>query len=132
MLRPFQDFAPSYIDDVFDYSRSMNVREKRTWNCIDTTFGGFQHLCASINVGKPQSVYIAIRHAYKSCILLLVASKKIQLVGCIVGKHGVLPDLKKKDQDYHRMAFTSRCQGTSKVTWLSDVLAQVLARVTPG
>ena len=80
LLRPVRDFAPSYFDDLFVHSRSMSgktdVEVHRT------------HVRQVLKLMRKHKLYVNL----KKCIF---AASEIPLLGCIVGKHGVLPDPEK-------------------------------------
>ena len=90
LLRPVQDFAPSYFDDVFVHSRAMG--EKTDVEVYRT------HIRQVLTLMRKYKLYANL----KKCVF---AASEVPFLGCIVGKHGVRPDPKKS-----RRSPTGPCQ----------------------
>uniref|UniRef100_A0AAV1U5S8 Reverse transcriptase domain-containing protein n=1 Tax=Peronospora matthiolae TaxID=2874970 RepID=A0AAV1U5S8_9STRA len=80
LLRSVRDFAPSYFDDVFVHSRAMDGKTDVEVHRI--------HVRNVLTLMREHKLFAKL----KKCIF---AANKIPLLGCIVGKKNVRPDLEK-------------------------------------
>ena len=78
LLRSVREFAPSYFDDVFAHSRAMDGQ-------TDVEVHR-RHVRKVLTLMLKHKLYAKLM----KCIL---AASEIPLLGCIVGKQGVRPDL---------------------------------------
>uniref|UniRef100_A0AAV1UQY2 Reverse transcriptase domain-containing protein n=1 Tax=Peronospora matthiolae TaxID=2874970 RepID=A0AAV1UQY2_9STRA len=77
LLRSVRDFAPSYFDDVFSHSRSMDITTDVEVHII--------HVRKVLTLMREHKLFANL----KECIF---AANEIPRLGCIVGKNGVRPD----------------------------------------
>ncbi|KAG3024208.1 hypothetical protein PC128_g7049 [Phytophthora cactorum] len=80
LLRSLRDFAPSYVDDVFVHSRAVNGK-------TDVEVHK-EHLRKRLELMRQHKLYPNV----KKCIF---GASEIPILGCLVGKNGVLPDPEK-------------------------------------
>ena len=80
LLRPVQDYALSYFDDVFVHRRAMG---RKTDVEVHRT-----HFRQVLTLMRKHKLYANL----KKCIF---AAREIPILGCIVGKHGVRSDPEK-------------------------------------
>ena len=80
ILRPYRDFAPSYFDDIFVHSRSMNGKPDLEVHR--------DHIRTVFQAMRDNKLYANL----KKCIF---AAPEIPVLGCFVGKNGVRPDPEK-------------------------------------
>ncbi|KAE9082091.1 hypothetical protein PF007_g22410 [Phytophthora fragariae] len=77
LLRSVRDFAASYFDDVFIHSRAVDGKSK-----VETHK---EHLRRLFALMRKHKLYANL----KKCIF---GASEIPVLGCLVGKNGVLPD----------------------------------------
>ena len=77
LLRSVREFTPSYFDDVFVRSRSMNGQTDVEVHRL--------HVRKVLTLMREHKLYANFTK-------YIFAASKIPLLGCIVGKHGVRPD----------------------------------------
>ncbi|KAG2761153.1 hypothetical protein Pcac1_g26902 [Phytophthora cactorum] len=80
LLRSVRDFAPSYFDDVFVYSRAVNGK-------TDVEVHK-EHLRKMLGLMRKHKLYANL----KKCIF---GASEIPILGCLVGKNDVRPDPEK-------------------------------------
>ncbi|KAG2948091.1 hypothetical protein PC118_g25507 [Phytophthora cactorum] len=80
LLRSVRDFAPSYFDDVFVYSRAVNGK-------TDVEVHK-EHLRKMLGLMRKHKLYANL----KKCIF---GASEIPILGCLVGKTDVRPDPEK-------------------------------------
>uniref|UniRef100_A0AAV1UHP9 Reverse transcriptase domain-containing protein n=1 Tax=Peronospora matthiolae TaxID=2874970 RepID=A0AAV1UHP9_9STRA len=80
LLRSVRDFAPSYFDDVFVHIRAMDGKTEVEIHRI--------HVQKVLTLMREHKLLANIKK-------FIFAENEIPLLGCIVGKHGVLPNLEK-------------------------------------
>ena len=76
-LRPARDFAPSYFDDLFFHSQAI---------------GGNPDVEIHIAHVRQVLTLMCKHRLYANLKKCIFAARKIPLLGCIFGKHGVRPD----------------------------------------
>ncbi|KAE9045109.1 hypothetical protein PR003_g2162 [Phytophthora rubi] len=77
LLRSVRDFAPSYFDDVFIYSRVVDGKSEVEMHK--------EHLRKLFALMRKHKLYANL----KKCIF---GASEIPVLGCLVGKNGVRPD----------------------------------------
>src|SRR5512138_256 len=80
LLRPVRAFAPSYFDDVFIHSRSIDGKSDLAVHK--------EHMRAVLSILRKNKLYVNLR----KCIF---AAQEIPVLGCFVSQRGVRPDPEK-------------------------------------